>query len=94
MFERAVIGTLGVIRESASGQFPAFYMVLQTIAAETFARAGFIATIAVFQVFFLFAVHSLFPLLALFQGLYEKIANGQNTIKIWKYNDFPRAIFN
>jgi hypothetical protein len=59
--EGAVIGRLDIVRKNASRQFTDAQMIGQTIAAHTFARTRFIAAIAVFEVFFLFAFHDRTP---------------------------------
>jgi len=57
VFERPVIGSLGVSREAASRKFAAFQMILQAFAADALSRAGFITAIAVLQVVLFVTLH-------------------------------------
>ena len=57
MLEGSVPGLFGISREAASGQLPAFEMVTDAVTANAFARAGLIAAITGYKVFFFLALH-------------------------------------
>jgi hypothetical protein len=61
MFERAVVGFFGVLRETAPGEFPALEMVLEALAADPFAMASRVGAVAAFEVRGLFAFHGVPP---------------------------------
>jgi hypothetical protein len=57
MLKGPIVGPLGIRRETAGGEFPAGEVVLQTVAAYSLSRTGFVAAIAVFFVLFLLTFH-------------------------------------
>ena len=57
VFERSVVGALGVSWKAAGRQFAAFQMILQAFAAEAFSRAWFITAIAVLEMILFLTLH-------------------------------------
>jgi len=57
MLERSIPGFFGTGRKAASGKLPAFEVIADAFAANTFARAGLIAAIAGFKVFVFMTFH-------------------------------------
>jgi len=61
-FQRAVVGSLHIVRKKASGKLPHLPVVLDTLAAESLAAARFISAIAPLEVsleiFALFLFHN------------------------------------
>jgi hypothetical protein len=58
MLERTVIGPLGICREKAGRHLPDFQVIADTIAADAFSGAGFIAAIAVLHILVLLTIHN------------------------------------
>jgi len=58
MLEGTVIGPFGIGREETGRELPGPEMVRHTVTAYPLARAGFIGTIAVLQVFIFFTFHA------------------------------------
>ena len=61
MLEGPVVGFFRVFRETARWKFPALQMIRETVAANTFAAAWTVCTVAFIEIFFFFAIHDLFP---------------------------------
>jgi hypothetical protein len=57
VFERPVVGTFGILRKAAGGKFLLFQVIIQTIAADPFAGAWLIGTVARLKVANLIALH-------------------------------------
>jgi hypothetical protein len=62
MFERAVVRFFRVVGKTACGQLPALEMIGDAFATDAFFGAGFVRTIAFFQIFLFIALHEITPL--------------------------------
>ena len=57
-FEATVVSLFHIVRETAGGQLPTFQVITETITTDSLMRTAGISTIAIFQVLFLFTLHS------------------------------------
>jgi hypothetical protein len=57
MFEGSVPGFFGLVGKAASGKLAAFEVVADALTANPLARAGFVAAIAGFEIFFFLTLH-------------------------------------
>lgn len=64
VLEGAVVGSFGVRGKTASGELPAFEVILDAFAAKTVSGASFIAARAFGAVFFFLAFHFFTPFLS------------------------------
>ena len=57
MLERSVPGLFRILRKTAAGKLPAIKVIADTFTANTFPRAGLVAAITGFEVFFFLTLH-------------------------------------